>query len=797
MAGERLKYDAFISYRHSELDSFVSENLHKKLESFTLPKSVLRQMGTGKTKIERVFRDEAELPLSDNLSDPITEALIVSDFLIVICTPRLPQSEWCKKEIETFVKLHDRQHVLLVLAEGEPEESFPEILMYEDVKRKDENGNEVTIREEREPLAADCRADNDRDRLKALDNVVVKIAAAIFNLNYDDLKQRHRERKMRIRLIALSCATVIVTAFALTCLFFMIKIGRQNRIISDRYAGTMAQASDSLLSKGLRKDAVYAVRQVLPDNASKGYNPDAFRALAGALGCYETDSCYFPDNSFRVPSGVNGLLFSDDASKALVCGSEWSYLYDLDLLCETYRVESGNAIINDTGIVYMDKDFKAIYADPETGEEKVLKEDGIDLCYAKGLMTTLVFSLNDITAYKGSEEVYDISLDKYGELPEDAVMEDVFVTDDGRYAAFVISSFEDSVLGCINIADGELLMFDSIGDAEQPCVATDGNVVYLYTEEEDYFSSMQETAYLTAIDTGSKTTLAEAELPVAGFYSIIISEDGLLLVSDRVSCVFDEDLELLSQITGYTDACCAFACPPGFVILDRMGRVETYEVYSDDDRVYELYGHDENTFINFAEFYNDRFYIKYSDSDSVVIYAPHMTEAEVLSDIDDEISLDLSEKPVDTDKLEGIRDIDVFSAAASDDGKYILVSSYDVLYVYDAVEGKLIKEMNDPGIFIDRYAFPHFEKAGVYIAGNAVFDEDMNFIAMLPHAGVAAMGKDGKSLILPSGYSLDRYYNIPILSYEEMLKKADELIAGYKPDRRICDRYSIGYETGE
>ena len=140
MSLDNVKYDAFISYRHCELDSFISENLHKKLESYKLPASVVKKITGGRTKIERVFRDEAELPLSNNLSDPITLALDNSEFLIVICTPRLKESLWCKKEIETFVSTHDRKHVLLVLAEGEPEESFPDILMYEEVSAKDENG---------------------------------------------------------------------------------------------------------------------------------------------------------------------------------------------------------------------------------------------------------------------------------------------------------------------------------------------------------------------------------------------------------------------------------------------------------------------------------------------------------------------------------------------------------------------------------------------------------------------------------------------------------------------------------
>ena len=266
MSLENVKYDAFISYRHCELDSFISENLHKRLENYKMPGSVIKKLDPKKTRIERVFRDEAELPLSSNLSDPITEALDNSEFLIVICTPRLPQSQWCKKEIETFVETHDREHVLLVLAEGEPEESFPDILMHEEVKVKDENGNDVTVRVDREPLAADCRGDNNRERLKAMDNVVLKLCAAIFNLNYDDLKQRHRERQIRRRLAIMSLALMIVTVFAVTCLVFMLKISSQNRVISDKYAGAMASASEKLLSQGLRLDSIYAVRNVLPDD---------------------------------------------------------------------------------------------------------------------------------------------------------------------------------------------------------------------------------------------------------------------------------------------------------------------------------------------------------------------------------------------------------------------------------------------------------------------------------------------------------------------------------------------------
>jgi len=50
---KKFKYDAFISYRHTDLDKFVAENLHRELESFKLPRSVAKKRPGQKNKIER------------------------------------------------------------------------------------------------------------------------------------------------------------------------------------------------------------------------------------------------------------------------------------------------------------------------------------------------------------------------------------------------------------------------------------------------------------------------------------------------------------------------------------------------------------------------------------------------------------------------------------------------------------------------------------------------------------------------------------------------------------------------
>ena len=129
---KKYTYDAFISYSHNEKDAFAAEQLHKTLEHYHIPKRI--QQSSGKKKIERVFRDREEMPISFNLASNIQEALDQSEFLILMCSPNSIKSEWVQREVETFLKSHSKEQVLTVLLEGEPEKVFPEVLCYEERK---------------------------------------------------------------------------------------------------------------------------------------------------------------------------------------------------------------------------------------------------------------------------------------------------------------------------------------------------------------------------------------------------------------------------------------------------------------------------------------------------------------------------------------------------------------------------------------------------------------------------------------------------------------------------------------
>ena len=200
--GTERSYIAFISYRHLPLDREAAVRIQKRIENYKVPKEF--QDRTGGRKLGIVFRDEDELPASSSLSDSITYALDHSQFLIVICTPDLPQSRWCLQEIRYFLRTHDRDHILAVLADGAPEQSFPEDLRF----TRDAEGQTLA---EVEPLAANIAGPGRTIDNRAFKKEVVRLFAAMLGCPFDALWQRERRAKTN-RLIAAMAAGLSVMA---------------------------------------------------------------------------------------------------------------------------------------------------------------------------------------------------------------------------------------------------------------------------------------------------------------------------------------------------------------------------------------------------------------------------------------------------------------------------------------------------------------------------------------------------------------------------------------------------------
>ena len=299
---QKLKYDAFISYRHADTDLFAAKKLHRKLETFHVPHAIAKK--SGKKNIKRVFRDQEELPVGSDLGDNIEKALAESEFLLVICTPRTPESYWVQKEIETFIRIHDREHVLAVLAEGEPGESFPKQLL------EDENGSPV------EPLAADIRGKTKAQINKKLKTEIMRLAAPLLHCSYDDLRQRHRERRIRKMVSVTAAAAVFALAFAAysTHNARVIRQNYEEKLKSQ--SKYLAETSLALLKDGDRRAAALVALEALPSEENeRPYAAAAQYALSQALYSYDMGTKIQMDRSLKHDFPVKSFDFTADGSK--------------------------------------------------------------------------------------------------------------------------------------------------------------------------------------------------------------------------------------------------------------------------------------------------------------------------------------------------------------------------------------------------------------------------------------------------------------------------------------------------
>lgn len=399
---KKFKYDAFISYRHTDLDKFVAENLHRELESFRLPRSVAKKRPGQKNKIERVFRDKEELPITSNLNDPIMEALHSSEYLIVICSPRLRESLWCKKEIETFVALRGREHVMAVIIEGEPLQSFPDELLFRVEKHPRADGTIEEVRIPVEPLAADVRGKDKKEVKKLIKTETMRLCAGMFHLNYDDIRQRHREQKMRRIMAASLIAGAIFFGFGIYSTITALRINsqklqiaaqaieiqQQNDELALRQALSLAELSEQYLNNGDRNSAVVTATEALTesDGIDLPYTPEAHYALNESLRAYDIGVSAKAEYQVEFSGRVESVKQSPDCDTLAVYDDTGAItLFDIAQK-EIIRIinpniydtlgDYGFTFVDDTRFAYLNKDNVLCIMDLSTKE--MIKEIPLD-----------------------------------------------------------------------------------------------------------------------------------------------------------------------------------------------------------------------------------------------------------------------------------------------------------------------------------------------------------------------------------------------------------------------------------
>jgi WD40 repeat protein len=318
-----VKYWAFVSYSHT--DKAWGDWLHRSLEAFRTPRRLVGREsrdGTVPPRLFPIFRDREELPVSADLSGNINEALRESRYLIVICSPRAAQSRWVGEEIKTFKRLGREDRILALIVDGEPnasegkpgfkpeDECFHEAMRY----RWSETGEMSPI--PAEPIAADAREGKD-----GKNNARLKLLAGLLGVDYDDLKQRDQERRLRRARRIGAAALVLVAIFAGLAIWATLaanEAARQRRQTQRLLVASDASRAQELFDKGDGATGVaFLARAVEQD-------PDAHSPAAERLWFALTQ------RSWPVPIGapmkhgeaIASVGFSADGSKIVTAARD-------------------------------------------------------------------------------------------------------------------------------------------------------------------------------------------------------------------------------------------------------------------------------------------------------------------------------------------------------------------------------------------------------------------------------------------------------------------------------------------
>lgn len=804
-------YDAFISYRHTELDIFAAEILHKQLEAFRLPGKIAKKKQGGRTHIDRVFRDKDELPLTSNLEDPIMVALQESEYLIVICSPRLRESLWCKKEIETFISLHGREKVLAVLIEGEPNQSFPDALLYIEEKVEKPDGTCEIVRKPAEPLAADIRGKDKHAMKKAMRTEILRLLAPMFGLNFDDLRQRHRERRMKRILAAAVIGGSICLSFGAVSTVMALRIQNQkeqieaqNEEIQNQNQSLLLNQAVNLSDEAMRQldegDRIGAINTAVEavtayEGIDMPYTPEAQLALTESLHAYDSGSYIKPCFQLDTSGVIDFMILSPDRKILLTydrtgCITLWDVITG-DILSEIRDIDS--FLYSENDVTFLGND-KIAYVNAEGNvdvysieNQSVIKTIDVKyldvLCSDFSAKYLMLKNSDGIGLYE--TDTFQLAYE-YKPQQDYSLCNDIYINDEANIMVFQETIEDGSMfLRFFDLTNGSISDLLPVECYRMDDIRFDGDIVYvLLNNNEFYFDNM--STKVAAYNISSQNKLWESVYDGLFGSEIYIphaegAEKLLLLTSGEAFLIDEKDGSEYGYFSlgSSTAGGAVYAQKDIYVVFTRSGDYHNIFVESKQDYVFEgqFQCHSENvkTFLISAENF---LVLPYMDN-HVTIYnysagfdLKEYTES--IPEIEDN-SLAYQDAVSAVSKLELPKAALARYVFYNEDKSLMYVEYSDyTMEIYSTTDYKLLNQILE--LKDDLKWFVGKDQAGhSYIRGVSygyMLDENNNLIGVIE--GLQQVNREENKMVIKD--DLGALYSMPIYTLEELLAKAEPFV---------------------
>ena len=228
-------------------DAETAEKLAASIAAYRLPKNTA--LPDPELDYRRIILDTDETPFGDT----VAERLNACRFLVLICSPETKNNPAILGRLAWFRQIRNNENIVAVIAAGEPVDSFPESFIEKKTVRRILPDMSVVERVETiEPIASDLRASNPAQWRRMLHYETVRIVASVLGLHPDALEQRHRQRRKRALITALSIvgAACLIAAGIFLRLGFIAKnegdiAAEQTRLSVEIAQRTMVQLPES------------------------------------------------------------------------------------------------------------------------------------------------------------------------------------------------------------------------------------------------------------------------------------------------------------------------------------------------------------------------------------------------------------------------------------------------------------------------------------------------------------------------------------------------------------------------
>ncbi|MGE5391255.1 MAG: TIR domain-containing protein [Deltaproteobacteria bacterium] len=227
-------YDAFMSYRHAIPDKDLAGQMHAMLENYRLPFSLRRYRDIRKGLL---FMDKAELPVSEDLRRDIEMALDASRYLIVVCSPRTPGSDWIDWEIDHFLETNSPEKIIILLIDGDLETSLPEPLKFFMIGTENEAGS-WSIEGPR-PLLVDMRSGSPKEQRRVMRQAALSVIAAFVNCDPSEIEKADRRRSIARNSLIVAGVAALFVLFGFFSLQQMRYAKEQEQIARNAEASTL------------------------------------------------------------------------------------------------------------------------------------------------------------------------------------------------------------------------------------------------------------------------------------------------------------------------------------------------------------------------------------------------------------------------------------------------------------------------------------------------------------------------------------------------------------------------------